>query len=75
MLIFHSKQTYVYIYIFTTTTVPQGSFTILCLYLWNHLDNTTLDRHDLTERHLTFHNDYNFWTRSESNPGRPDEIF
>ena len=34
-----------YLHLHYTTTVPQGSITILCLYPWDHLDNTTLNSH------------------------------
>ena len=30
-------------FILTTSTIPQGSITILCLYPWGHLDNTTFN--------------------------------
>ena len=42
MLIFHYKHMYLHLY-YTATTIPEGSITILCLYPWSHLDDTTLN--------------------------------
>ena len=42
-----SLQTHTYINIssYTATTIPQGSITILCLYLWSLVDNTPINRY------------------------------
>ena len=40
---YYTSQAHTYIYIITTsTTTPQGSFTILYLYPWSHLDDKTI---------------------------------
>ena len=62
MDIFHHKRTHSHFY-YTTTTIPQGIITILCLSPWGHLDNTTLNRCLGIERSVDTHDLHNLAER------------